>query len=300
MASFGAPPHDELLKVYRPSKPLVAHTKDGKSFHVSREVALKQFEYIQTDPPCIRSLVIVDRDLPDSDFITDELGLPVPTWTACNPGKGSGHICYALARPVCMTDAARRKPVNLLARVEAGMRDVLGGDVSYTGQRTKNPANAAHNTVMLWIDEIPQYGLLDLSSALSDLGALPRWDNHKAVISTEVGRNCGLFEMTRKWAYKARIKLGFPPLPEWTVEVENQALTYNISQIGEMYSMGPLHPAEVHHLARSIATWTFKRFTPERAALIDRRRKIKGGQARAQQKLGGRTRDELANKLEQL
>lgn len=36
----------------------------------------------------------------------------------------SGRIVYALATPVVMTDAARPKPVNLLARVQRGVREI--------------------------------------------------------------------------------------------------------------------------------------------------------------------------------
>lgn len=40
-----------------------------------------------------------------------------------NPINKSGHIMYALDAPVVMTDAARRQPVDLLARIERRVRE---------------------------------------------------------------------------------------------------------------------------------------------------------------------------------
>lgn len=40
-----------------------------------------------------------------------------------NPITKSSHIMYVLDKPVVMTDAARRKPVNLLDRIERALGD---------------------------------------------------------------------------------------------------------------------------------------------------------------------------------
>ncbi|RJF06814.1 replication initiation protein, partial [Escherichia coli] len=40
-----------------------------------------------------------------------------PTWTAQNPENGHAHIAYALSAPVAKSDAARLKPLRLLARI---------------------------------------------------------------------------------------------------------------------------------------------------------------------------------------
>ena len=39
---------------------------------------------------------------------------------------------------VRLTDAGHRAPVNLLARIEQGLTDVLDGDIGYGGRITKN------------------------------------------------------------------------------------------------------------------------------------------------------------------
>lgn len=289
MAVFDIP-REAVEQVYLPTKPIAAHTKDGAAFHVTKNVALDQFAYIQPNPPCLRSLIITDRDLSDTDYITDELGLLVPSWTACNPTSGTGHVAYALSRPVCTTNAARRKPVNLLARIEAGLVTVLGGDPAYNGVRTKNPLDDTHLTVRLWTDEIPTYSLHDLAQALDDLHALPHWNNRKAITGTEIGRNVALFDATRRWSYTAIRKHSYPPINDWFNLVEGYATTRNLSDIADTYARGPLPPIEVHHISRSIAKWTHKRFTKQ--AFSDRQRDL--AFIGAQQRLHGLAKETIA------
>ena len=47
--------------------------------------------------------------------------------------------------------------MNLLARVEQGLTDVLGGDIGYGGRITKNPTQTAH--MPLWGASEALYGL---------------------------------------------------------------------------------------------------------------------------------------------
>lgn len=49
---------------------------------------------------------------------------------------------------VRLTDAGHRAPVNLLARIEQGLTDVLDGDIGYGGRITKNPTHTTH--MPLW------------------------------------------------------------------------------------------------------------------------------------------------------
>lgn len=105
----------------------------------------------------MRSLIVTDHDGVEADWQADLAGLPQPSWIALNPLKGSGHIGYALKDPVCLTNAARRTPVNLLARVEQGLMDVLGGDIGYGGRITKNPTHPAHTPI--WGTQKPSTGL---------------------------------------------------------------------------------------------------------------------------------------------
>ena len=216
----------------------------------------------------LQSLVITDVDTSDADELPGLLGLPVPSYTALNPGTGAGHICYALGCPVCLTDAGRRRPVNLLARIEAGMRDVLGGDVGYTGYITKNPLHSDHLT--LWGPQTAVYGLRELAGALDGLGALPRYDNRAAIRSSNIGRNVDLFDFVRRWSYSRRGD--YTDAAEWEGVVQAYAWDRNLVDIERLYPhRGPLNLPEVTHLSRSIARWTWRNIKHTRAENFSKR-----------------------------
>ncbi|PAV08848.1 hypothetical protein CBG25_03660 [Arsenophonus sp. ENCA] len=92
------------------------------------------------------------------------------------------------------------------------------------------------------LDELADY--LDLSAA-----------NAPFIESTYgLGRNCTIFEKTRKWAYRA-IRRGWPAFPQWFAACFERAMGYNVQ------FPVPLSEPEVRAIAKSIAKWTHKRFT---------------------------------------
>lgn len=229
---------------------------------MNREHALT-LPYIEANPLCLQSLVVVDRDESDADQIADLLGLPEPSWVALNPYTTSGHVVFALKSPVCMTDAARRAPVNKLARIEQGLTDVLGGDVAYGGRITKNPHHRSHQA--RWGTQDASYGLQELAQALRGLGALPDPSkDSQALKDSSTGRNVALFDLTRHWAYSARER--YSDRTEWEEVVEAYAWNQNLSWICEAFSKGPMSRTEVHHLAQSISRWVWRNITPEKTA----------------------------------
>ncbi|MCP6313222.1 replication initiation protein, partial [Klebsiella pneumoniae] len=70
---------------------------------------------MEANPLVLRSITVIDQDTSDSDWAADLAGLPSPTWVAMNPHTTAGHIAYGLQSPVCLSDAAHRRPVRLLA-----------------------------------------------------------------------------------------------------------------------------------------------------------------------------------------
>jgi len=244
-----------------PNAPL-AGQKTGPKHRMNREHALT-LPYIEANPLALQSLVVVDRDASDADQIADLLGLPEPSWVALNPYTTAGHVVFALKAPVCMTDAARRAPVNKLARIEQGLTDVLGGDVAYGGRITKNPHHRAHPT--RWGAPEASYSLQELSDALQGLGALPDPSkDSQALRDSSTGRNCELFDLTRTWAYSARER--YSDRTEWEEVVEAVAWNKNQTWICDQFSKGPMSRIEVHHLAQSISRWVWRNITPEKTA----------------------------------
>lgn len=94
------------------------------------------------------------------------------------------------------------------------------------------------------LDELADY--LDLSA--SERRSI---DKHYGM-----GRNCHLFEMTRKWAYRA-IRQGWPAFSQWLEAVIQRVEMYNASL------PVPLSLAECRAIGKSIAKYTHRNFTPE-------------------------------------
>lgn len=140
---------------YRPRRPLCGPAKTGPYRRRERAAALSESPYIETNPTCIQSLIVTDVDAGDVAGLAQIVGLPPESWAVRTRNMiGSGHIGYALATPVVLTDAAHRRPINLLARVEWGIRDVLGGDVAYAGRIMKNPLSPGLFQDTLWPQDV--------------------------------------------------------------------------------------------------------------------------------------------------
>ena len=277
-----------LDEVYRPLRPLCSNEKDGSYRRRSRQDAL-EYAYIETNPLCVQSLVVADVDNGDWwDY--DRAGIPAPSWRTYTLLDSSYHAVWALRDPVCLTDASRRAPVNLLARVEAGLRRAVHADSSYGGRITKNPLNTRHTTTGGINDEnsedsLDAYTLRELASALDYAHLLPKLHERRALIASEVGRNVSLFDTTRNWAYRAVQRYWDGPYSEWEETVFAYTMNKNLGVIADEWGV-PLPTTEVKHLARSISKWVWRRFTPERFSAIQRHR--------IQQRWGTSTQDILA------
>lgn len=254
---------DEFTQHWLPRAPRAGDVKGSRpwSARKTRDVALT-LPYIEANPSAVRSLIVTDHDGADADLIAALKGLPTPSYVAMNPHTRAGHIVYALDAPVCLTDAARRRPINLLARVESGLTTVLDGDLAYgtgtSSQLTKNPFH--HDHLPLWADAGTAYGLRDLAAALDTIGALPRpGEPRKVLTNSLVGRNVALFDLTRQWAYRAWRRYAHDQ-DEWDAVTHAYAWDRNLAVIGTEFTRGPLDDTEVTHLARSVSRWTWRKF----------------------------------------
>ena len=59
--------------------------------------------------------------------------LPAPNIVATNPANGNSHLFYRLADPICTSDHARLKPMQLLAKIDFVMTEQLEADAGYQG-----------------------------------------------------------------------------------------------------------------------------------------------------------------------
>lgn len=218
--------------------------------------------YLQLNPPAHRSWVILDIDRPGTSHAWADAGLPPPTYCAINPENTRVHLGYALSAPVCTSDAARMKPLSYLAAIEYAYMKRVGADAAFTGPLAKNPL---HPSWCVWEPaNAPVYELGYLAEFV-DLPTtrLPR--------TPGVGRNCDLFDGLREWAYSAVREFWRPGGEErWRAAVRLQAEALNTF-------LEPLGAAEVAGIARSVARYVWRRFSPAKFREIQTTRGRRGG-----------------------
>ena len=272
---------DQFHEVWQPHRPL-AGAKTGPKRRMSRTKALDQ-SYIEANVTSVlQSLVIVDHDDGEASRAAHELGLP-PSWVAATPdGSDHGHLVYALGGPVCLTDCARRPPVNYLARIEHGLNNLLGGDPAYAGTFTKNPHHQDHLT--LWGPASAVYGLHQLATALRELHALPAAGKPRRNVTTSsVGRNVALFDILRHYAYPRRGNHTNPHT--WETHLHHYATEKNQTIIANEFTKGPLRDGELNAITRSVARWTWRNITRTLSQEQARRARMLGAKRRQTRQL---------------
>lgn len=211
--------------------------------------------YIQANPPHLRVWSIHDVDRPGAALAWEAAGLPPPTWAAVNRKNAHAHLVWGLSAPVLVDGlGARDAPMRYLCAVESLMRERLGADPGFAGLITKNPAHPLWRTLR---GPVLAYELGELAEWL------PGLEQHKPRRRPEavgLGRNVTLFDTLRKWAYREIRSYwggGLQGWNAWLSHVNARALVYNAD------FATPLDGREVWHVARSVAKWVWRHFTPQ-------------------------------------
>lgn len=253
-----------LIEAHAPHRPYCA---DEKHFaRIRPKVTALGERYIQLNPPAHQNWLILDIDRPGAAFAWVDADLPPPTYVAINPENGHAHIGYALASPVCTSDAGRIAPIRYLAAIERAYGLKVGADFGFTGPLAKNPL---HHGWRLWEPaNTPSYELSELAEYV-DLAVRP------ALVPVGVGRNCELFDRLRMWAYRAVRGFWRPEgLRFWMEVVRRQAEALNCFP-------QPLSNAEVTGIARSVARYVWRRFSPTEFRELQAERGRRGAEATA-------------------
>ncbi|WPF69826.1 replication initiation protein (plasmid) [Corynebacterium sp. 21KM1197] len=155
---------------------------------------------------------------------------------------------------------ARRRPVNLLTRIETGICNVLGGDTAHTGRIMKNPCAAQRNHDTYWGEHQLAYSLYELAQALDTLNALPPWNDPRPRANFDIGHSVDIFDRTRRWSYRAIKHYWTDGITTWTEVIQAHATAANLNL--EKENREPPNQ-EITQLSRSIAHWVWKRFPPK-------------------------------------
>ena len=242
--------------------------------------------YVQANPPATVGYLVFDVDRQGAAFAWESGNLPAPSIVTVNPENGHAHLVYAVNTPVVRTDAARLKPLRLLAAVQDRFTEQLDADPGYSMFITKNPLN-------------PSWRVVTHQSAIYDLGDLADYVDltvsakKPRVLTSGLGRNCELFDSLRRRAYKQ--VLSFKEGGEyqtWFRYIIDTARKLNV------YTQ-PLPDNEVQATARSVAKWTWRHFG--QGAAVERfRDRQKARQRRSAAARKGKTSDAIVRAVDGL
>ena len=120
----------------------------------------------------------------------------------------------------------------------------MGADSGYSGLLTKNPCHTYWRTT-IWTREAYELNYL---ADFVDLKPLTQKEQ-----GTGLGRNCTLFDIARKWAYKAIREYRGSTFDSWLGAVLKECLSVNSA------FLEPLPYSEIKATARSIAKYCWKK-----------------------------------------
>lgn len=263
------------LEQFQENLPTKPYCSDDLTFGLlirPKLTALKK-KYIQHNKPTSLKILVFDCDYAGvAEFIGDN-HLPPPNWIACNRKSGRSHVYYILETEVFLVENARRGPIKYAAAVQYQLCQVLKADPGYANFICKNPLSE-------------EWDVRFYRQAPWTLGEFEEWITLPAKIPTKAQkegllRNCTLFEDTRHWSYRQVLKFRLQGVRQAFFDaVLDRAREYNRNNFPV-----PLNDSEVRATAKSIAKWTWKKYTGQQvinAAFIARQS--------AQGKKSGQTR----------
>lgn len=241
------------------AKPYCAEDLDREGTLIRPAGRALAYPLVQYNTPWRRWWLWVDVDRP-LDMATR---FPVsPSLVLVNPENGHYHVAWELAEPVHTHEGARLGPQRWADAIERRLVAVLGGDSGHVGLLGKNPLHGDWRVARVGRGS---YDLATFESALADAEA-PASD--RPIEAPTEGRNCALFEMLRHRAYRLKARCG--DYGEFWEAVAAEAATINGTFGPE--AGGPVPPREVAATVKSVATWTWHRYTGTGRSDAERKR----------------------------
>jgi hypothetical protein len=240
----------ELFTDTLPRKPYCSNDFEAEGLLIrSKQIAALK-KYIQHNKPTEAAWLVYDIDHAGVLDYIGEQHLPVPNIVATNRKNGHAHIFYGLKAPVYLTEGSSKKAQSLLNKIDFVLMTELLADPGYVGLISKNPLNSDAWLVQE-VNEQP-WELADFLEYLTLPKILP-----KAGRVLGFGRNVTLFENVRRWSYKN--VLAFRVTGRTREQFFNAVLAE--CQIFNTEFPTPLGLPEVRATAKSIAKWTWYKYT---------------------------------------
>jgi len=257
----------ELFKDNLPYRPYCTDNKDYGLQIRPKSIAIGK-KIIQPNTVAKIMWLVFDYDEKDILGRIEATNSPYPNLIVINPENGKSHIFYSLKTPVCRTEKGHTWPLEYLAKIQYALREKIGSDVGYSGLVSKNPLS-------------PYWKVMELVQRSYDLKDLAEYvelpiDLPQRALTEGLGRNCSIFEVVRKIAYKNVIK--------FKVEADQDKFKKFVleqCQVVNNEFPEPLHFQELNGISKSISKWVWnkytKRWTDQKFSEIQAKRGRKGG-----------------------
>lgn len=256
----------QFLTKWNPSRPFASSNLSKGVYRHNRDSAIQK-TFIQSSSP-LRNTIIIDIDKPDGDYIVKELSYdkeiaPIPNFYTLNPQSGHVHAGYFIEGFTLKGTKADRTRMLL----SNSLRKIYGGDPNYNGFLMRNPL--VHPSEWL-TDKVYNFDSL--------MEFLPK--KHKRYVKntivdddTVLGRNCYVFENTRKIAYSLYRQLDYSDnllYESLMIEAENFNREYSCEQ-----GLNRLSTSEINSIVKSIYGFVVSNFSRESFSKIQSNRSLK-------------------------
>lgn len=241
---------NDISSIFYSRLPDRPYTSDNLDFGLKIQVKNRAIKnrFIQPNGPSIKNWLCYDIDNPHFlDNLNSVHSIPTPNFIIENPKNFHCHAIYGLETGVCISEAGSYKSMRFLSNIEDTLLQQLKADTHYNGVLIKTPNNTNWNTHTIRKD----------LWTLNELGDYCDFSLLKNTSSFNInqGRNCFLFDVGRKYAYKL--------MRDNSKAIEQSLflkLVYDhIEQKNHTFIL-PLPEIEVLNISKSITKWTLKRY----------------------------------------
>lgn len=217
--------------------------------------------YVQVNNDKAIMNLVLDLDHTDP-LIFEKVNLPPPNFIVIDKNKGTSHLIYSLEKPIYKDYFDNNKTLNFFAKIQQEYTRLLQGDPCYAGLIAKNPLNEHWK---VWnINYFYPYSLTELAEYIT----LPQQIIKRNAIGQ--GRNCYLFDLIRKWAYKQVLFYK----NNGATEIDFRNVLLNQLQKANTFQT-PLSFNELKAIAKSISKWTWNHFNSQKFSEIQMKRSHK-------------------------
>lgn len=245
-----------------PRKPYCVD-RNGEPLQIQTLARALTYRHLQCNPPHAVYWLLIDIDNPViSDPVSPVMAkifngdVPLPNFLVVNQQSGTAHVYYALSRPVPRHDHDHIRAHRYLAAIEAALIREFGADAGYCNLVAKNPFHEHWRRIDLRSEP---YTLHELEDYL-DLKGPSKAEQRAAQLEEKSKqgemRNCTLFDMLRFHAYPlAKMYQADATFEQWERYLDRAG-----DRLNRSFS-NPLDYRELQHIVKSVAKWTYFKYT---------------------------------------